>query len=203
MLDTQPSNVLTLGRLADIDFVMCPMWGCGDCLFWVIRDSTTDPCDPSSYQVCSGASCLLNNDDMAWSWASVLTWQTLAYPFKSILNPGEIVWASDPGVFGPLKGFWPRVSLVIRTPWRFMTQCVSVAFALGSFLNHSPESPVMDSELLWVRTIRETRIPCFRPLDAPFSLPLIYSKFKNLITTGGHFYSSLLCTLSTIPLLCV
>lgn len=64
LLDTQPSNVLTLERLADIDFVMCPMWGCGDCLLWVNRDSTTDPCDPSSYQVCSGASCLLNNDDL-------------------------------------------------------------------------------------------------------------------------------------------
>lgn len=63
LLDTQPSNVLTLERLADIDFVMCPVWGYGDCLFWVIKDSITDPCDPSSYQVCSGVSCLLSNDD--------------------------------------------------------------------------------------------------------------------------------------------
>lgn len=83
----------------------------------------------------------------------MLTWQTLAHSFKSILRLGEIVWASDPGVFGPLKWFWLRVSLIVRTPWRFMTQCVSMAFALGSFLNHSPESPVMDSELLWVRAI--------------------------------------------------
>lgn len=136
LLDTQPSNVLTLERLADTDFVMCPVWGCGDCLLWVSRDSTTNPCDPSSYQVCSGASCLLNSDDLGMVLGKC-AYMIDAYSFKSILHLGEIVWASNPGVFGALKWFWSRVSLVTRTPWRFMTQCVSVIFALGSFLNHS------------------------------------------------------------------